>query len=380
MRAAAVHVEAGIARRLWALAIAIVAALVVAPPALADRAESPDLDGPGRYYVFRTLDSGQAPTAEQEARCDEHFGPLAPLAAIRLNALLFSFRTDAATGALTDQTARVLGPGFICGGPGIAGPDVFSAYAYVQLPGIGAPDSSGSCTIGPSQLGLGPLLLGCRLILPAQPEIGLLGGIATSNSVLNPGNAIPGAPTGSVWSAYVIRKPGSPPVAAGPVPDQSLVEEDIPGVEFYVARSVRDRASGSSAGCIAGTDSARTAQLRSVQPRVRSALIPKRAKLRAIGRLTLCFRDPDSGRTRALVNLRGDGAGPTVVRAAGQCRSLETAAGPNLRQQTCTLPLSADPAAGIRGGMLTGSGLVGSGPRALPRNSAVWTLSLIGSA
>lgn len=76
--------------------------LVPAAPAAA----SPDVDGPGRYYVFGTLDSGATPTTQQEERCAAHFGPRTATVITRLNARLFSFDADPASGPLWRTAVR----------------------------------------------------------------------------------------------------------------------------------------------------------------------------------------------------------------------------------------------------------------------------------
>ena len=48
----------------------------------------------------------------------------------------------------------------------------------------------------------GLILAGCNLKIPADPDQGLIGGIATSNSVFNP-LGIPGFETGSYWTLHL---------------------------------------------------------------------------------------------------------------------------------------------------------------------------------
>lgn len=352
--------------------------LLVACPAAAS-AEA-DIDGPGRYYVFRTLDSGDPPTAEQDASCDAHFGPRAALARVRLNARLFGFRVDPLTSRLVDQAASVLGPGFICGAPVAGRDDVFEAYAYAALPGAGTGEATGTCGVQPAIGQPGADYFTCRLALRPDPTTGAAGGLLTSNSIVNPGNAVPGTPTGSVWTAYVVGRPG----AASPTPPQEpgqAPEGDVPGADFYVMRAFETGTPPSSPVCGPATATIRTATLSSVEPDIASGLIPEDARYVPVGALTVCYGGTDGHRRPATAAVQlGAPSDPLTVTAQGECRETATPAGDRLRQQSCSLAVPVDLGEGVRGGMITSNGLVSAEEPTASVNAAVWTISIFGGS
>lgn len=163
---------------------------------------------PGRYFMFRTLDTGNAPTAEQTARCHEHLGPVESAAIItELDAELYSVAVDPQTARVVNEQAQKIGVGYICGAAPLNDPTVglaFDAYAYATIAGFPELELQGPCSLQPVVAQPGALLLNCRLEIIAAPEHGIAGGSATSNSTINP-VGVPGNPTGSVWTAYVIE-------------------------------------------------------------------------------------------------------------------------------------------------------------------------------
>lgn len=362
------------------------AAVIIAACALAvmghpgPAAADPALDGPGRYYVFRTLDSGNDPTAEQNAACEGYFGSRASAAVIRLNAGLFGFRVDPLTGRLVDQAASVLGPGFICGAPVLGRDDVVEAYAYATLPGAGKGEATGTCGLQPAIGQPGALHFTCHLGLRPDDPTGVVGGLLSSNSIVNPGNLVPGSPTGSVWTAYIVRRSGAPAASAPPASAQKP-PGDVPGADFYLTRAFDSQTPSAAPACGASTAAIRTATLRSVQPDPATGAIPDGARYVTVGSLTVCYAAAGGGRRSATVEVRlGPASDPLVISAQGDCRDQPSPAGADVNLQSCALTVPASLRDGVRGGMVTSSGLVPAGEPAGAANAAVWTISLFGGS
>jgi hypothetical protein len=316
------------------LGLVVAAMGVPSPPASA---------ADGAYYVFRTRDTTQPPTAEQTKACNAYFGLRAPTVITRLNAALYAFRADAPTGRIVDQTAAPLGPGFICGAP--AAPSGLEAYAYTALPTTGRVEARGPCGLQPGLAQLGALIVNCH-IQPTPGQPGIDGGLITSNSVVNQVEVTEGAPTGSVWTAYVVGQPPRP-AQSSPVPGAPTGAE-APGIDFYVARAGDERA---------GTGDCRRSDLSSVQPDPETSRVPDRAGP-VVGTLELCGSTPTTAVARLTAR---DGA--FDVRASGECTSNATAIG---RIRSCALTVGSSSASSVRGGLLTSNG-------------AIWTIALFGA-
>ncbi len=158
--------------------------------------------------MFRTLDTGNAPTADQTARCHAHIGPLESAATItELVAELHSIEADPQTARVVNEQVSKIGDGYICGAVPLNDPTAglaFDAYANATVAGFPEMELTGPCSLQPVVAQPGALLLNCRLEIIADPAQGIAGGFATSNSTINP-LGVPGNPTGSVWTAYVIE-------------------------------------------------------------------------------------------------------------------------------------------------------------------------------
>ena len=202
----------------------------------------------GTYYVFRTRDTGRSATSEQDNRCNRHFGVRALATITRLNALLFSFDANPATGRLENQTANLLGPGFICAVPsnGQRGNDV-DAYAYSSLPGPGLVEATGPCGIAPVAVKDFPIVLNCALQVRRNLTKGIEGGLITSNSLVNTLNRSAAAPTGSVWTAHVIGNVSNIGGGTGTVPPG--IKPETPGLDFFVTRARDEQELGTSPEC-----------------------------------------------------------------------------------------------------------------------------------
>lgn len=337
----------------------IAGAAIALTLAVTASAHADGIDGPGRYYVFRTLDSGEAPTDEQTRRCSEHFGPRTPTAVARAHALLFSFRTDPTTARAVDQTAGFLGRGFICSAPSPGSRTGFEAFAYTTVPESGEAEAHGPCSLAPVLVQPGALFFNCALALRPDEALGLLGGVASSNSIVNPGNVAPGTPSGSLWTAYVVSHPGAAAPPSAPPPAQPPEVPETRGLDFYVLRSFGDAVD--AAGC-------RRASLSSTAPDLRTGSLATDELLYPDAGANLCLSGDQATATVTLQ--RG---GRTVELAAdGSCSEEKTPAGLELRQQTCGLTVRGAP--GVRGGLVTATGLVRDGAAA---NSHVWTVALL---
>ncbi|MGH2959082.1 MAG: hypothetical protein ACRDKE_05715, partial [Solirubrobacterales bacterium] len=177
-------------------------AIATAFATAAEAAHAAGQDGPGTYYMFRTRDTTQPATTEQNAKCKSYFGSTRYGTIItRLNAALYSPKTDPATGRVTDQTAAPLGPGFICSAPGANLDGILEAYAYTALPGMGTVYANGPCSPEPVLPAVGAIVASCRLKPRPDAAVGVTGGLITSNSIVNQTpETTPDTPTGSVWT------------------------------------------------------------------------------------------------------------------------------------------------------------------------------------
>lgn len=332
---------------------------------------------PADYYVFRTLDTGEEPTAEQDRRCDEHFGAAAAAAVVRLNAFLYSFEVAPRSGLLTDQIAEGLGPGFICGAPTPGSTDPFEAFAFTGLPGLGEGDAAGRCAIQPVLAQPGNSYFNCRLGLIADRAIGLRGGLVTSNSIVNPGELVPGAPTGSVWTARpVVARDAPKPPPVDRTPPGAV--EDPPGISFRVARSAAERRLPAGE-CEAPADRVgRDIRLRSTRVGIETGRVPDRYRGEPIGSVRLCLGAPAPGGRRASAIVRiGRRGERTTVTASGTCSSRRPSHNPRSAQQGCGLNVDPDAGAAINGGLLTSNRAVRRGAPARGTDRGVFTLSLI---
>jgi hypothetical protein len=166
----------------------------IAPPALAqDFSES--------VMQFRSLDD-PAVTPDLEV-CER--APFYPQINVVFGASFWASRTRASDGEVVVAEAAQVGtatacmlvtdPTFPVGGvapfhiEGWAGDVAFTA--------------TGECTLTSNNIPVSGLVLAsCNLKVPADAEQGLLGGIATSNSVFNP-LGLPGFGTGSYWTLHL---------------------------------------------------------------------------------------------------------------------------------------------------------------------------------
>lgn len=361
---------------LLALALAAIAALspgsAVSPNGAA-AATTPDL---GTYYVFRTRDTGNPATSEQNSRCNTYFGVRSLLTLTRLNALLFSFDSNPSTGRIANQTANLLGPGFICGVPGTKGNQV-DAYAYSSLPGTGIVEGTGGCNITPEVVANFPLILNCALKVKPDAAKRIDGGLITSNSLVNTINRSKSAPTGSVWTAQVIGTPTGAGGGTGTVPPD--VGPETPGLDFFVTRTRDEAVSPSSPECkragLAGDPiGVRQVNLAVAQPDA-TGHVPDEPGA-AVGKMTVCYAYVNrvGYRAFAIADLK-TATGTFAVRAAGDCRSVATVASASLRAQACSLQVKS----GAKGGLITSNGLIRVGEPASAANSGIWTFALFGA-
>lgn len=333
---------------------------------------------PVSYYTFRTRDTGAAPTNEQNTRCNRYFGARALTTIKRLNALLFAFNTDPASGLLTDQTANLLGPGFICAAPKLSTTEV-DAYAYSSLPGPGLVEATGPCGLEPVAVNGSPLILNCALGVRPIPTKNVLGGLITSNSLVNLLDPSGKAPTGSVWTAQIVGDVQNSGGGGGTVPPG--IKPETPGLDFYSLRT-RDEATPdpSSVDCtVTGMSgkalAVRTANLWVAQPDAQSGRIPD-VPTASVGKLTVCYAYALSGGYRAFARADLKAGSKTIkVTARGNCRTTTSAAGADLRGQACALSVRKGD---VTAGLMTSNGLIDAGQPASAADHGVWSLALFG--
>lgn len=332
----------------------------------------------GKYFVFRTRDTGAAATNSQNAKCNNHFGARALTTLTRLNALLFSYEANASTGRIENQTKSLLGPGFLCAVPNAFANDTLDAYAYSTLPGPGTVEASGGCNLAPIVVENLPLLLNCQMQVKPNAA-GVTGGLITSNSLVNLLNRSDTAPTGSVWTAHVTGNAPSP--APGTQPTPPNIGPETPGLDFFTFR-LRDETVGTTspeckkAGVSEKEYAIRTANLAVAQPDPVSGQVPETTGA-VVGKLTACYLyKSNEGWGVATIATLKTASGTFEVKARGECKSKTTPASSLLQVQACNLPVSAG--AGMRG-LVTSNGLIEKGKPASAANSAVWTYALFGA-
>jgi hypothetical protein len=194
---------------------------------LAGPGQAAGIDGPGSYYMFRSFDTGAPFTPDQQQACVDHYGarPWSPL-----NAGLFGFTGDA-HGRIVDQKASYLGPAIACTSPSPT-PGLLELFGTTWPPGspiAGLTSFTSQCAPSPAPTP-GVLLVNCRGSLGPDAASRVAGGFVASNTVSNPRN-LPGAPTGSLWTTYVLRDGGKPLAApAGGVPAATTGTESWSGL------------------------------------------------------------------------------------------------------------------------------------------------------
>lgn len=375
------HVAAAVAAVL-AIALALAGAYspgAHAAPAKATRSALSAADA-GTYYVFRTRDTGKPATGEQNNRCNKHFGARALTTITRLNALLFSFNANASTGRLEDQTANLLGPGFICGVPSTGQQDRdVDAYAYSSLPGPGLVEAAGPCGIAPVVVNNLPVILNCALQVKKDAAKGIVGGLITSNSLVNTINRTASAPTGSVWTAHVIGAAANTGGGTGTVPPN--IAPETPGLDFFVTRTRDETQPATSsecgrAGLAAKPLAIRQTNLAVAQPDAVSGHVPDQPGA-TVAKITVCYAFVGNGgyKAFAVADLK-TATGTFAVKASGLCRTVATAAGDDLRGQACSLTVASGPA---KGGLITSNGLIEAGKPASAVTSGIWTFALFGA-
>jgi hypothetical protein len=340
-------------------------------PAVASAA---GIDGPGSFYVFRTRDTAAPPSPAQNAACDNYFGPLrAETVATRLNAALFAFSTDPATGRVTDQTASALGPGFICAAPQAATAGELDAYAYTALPTTGTLSADGPCSLEPIVAQVGSVIVNCHIDIGPNPATGVVGGLITSNSVINETGAS-GAPTGSIWTAYGIGPQDARAAAPQPV---GKVVGDGAGIDFYVARATPipgPLPSGCPDTDLAGVPD----ELSSVAPDQTTSRIPSSTSIGPrIGALTVCYVSavPGGFLASATATVTAEG-GSFQIDAAGECDNNETSVG---NDQNCALTITSSSSKTVKAGLLTSNGLADASRPTESNAAALWTFALFGA-
>jgi hypothetical protein len=331
----------------------------------------------GKYFVFRTRDTGAAATNEQNTKCNRHFGLRALTTITRLNALLFSYTANTSTGRIENQTKGLLGPGFICAVPNVGSNDALDAYAYSTLPGPGTVEATGGCNLAPVVITNLPLLLNCQMQV-RKNAAGVTGGLITSNSLVNTFNRSDTAPTGSVWTAHVLgNAPGPAPGQGGTPPN---IAPETPGLDFFTFRTRDEVVSAKSPECLkAGVTNeiaVRTANLAAAEPDAVSGQVPE-ALGPVAGKLTVCYLyKSNEGYGVATIATLRTAAGTFDVKTRGECKSKSTPASSLLLVQACSLPVGAGSS---QGGLVTSNGLIEKGKPASAANSAVWTYALFGA-
>ncbi|MCX6470181.1 MAG: hypothetical protein NTW76_12815 [Corynebacteriales bacterium] len=324
-------------------------------------------DGPGSFSVYRTVDSGKQAAAVDDDACNAYFGfPRRFTVLQRLDARLYTFANSATTGFLTDPTRSDVGPIYVCGTLGLDGQSIYEQYSRATAPGIGPLTMSGPC-------GLTPYIAegrgGADCVQRINPNAnGVTGGVASSNSVTNP-IRLPGGTTGSLWTFYTTGTPRAP-VNAPTAPQAP----DTGSVKYSVGREVDSISAGTKAGCPGGV---RTTKIHAISVDAATGAIAGEPSATTAADATICYQKvglPDFVATLT-ISIRGIALTTTN---GGHCRQ-SALPGTASRQQTCGFALPANYGRGLTGGLVTLNGVVPPNDPAGSVNSAVWTISVLGS-
>lgn len=334
---------------------AVLLGLALAAPLLPTGADAAPVPRAPRLttVVFRTVETDRTPRAADTEACADRLGP-AGAAPVELVADLFAMRSDA-DGVVADETAARVGNGYLC----LVAPDPVdavneesaggSAYARVRLRGVGTVTAQGFCTLLPAPASPGTLFSNCRLTVDPDRARGLLGGVVSSNSVLNPAG-VPGVPTGSVWSATVSTARALRDVP-GPAVAGTTTSGD-PGGEFFVLGQGRHSDDDSGYPCLGTRHATDLARVRAAPGTVR--VRPVRAAAPSIGVLRTCsttFDVNDISQVNGQLSVTGPNGQPVALLLQGRCHA--TGDPRQLRRLICALLVAPDPAAGIQGGVVT---------------------------
>ncbi len=176
-----------------AVVVALAAAGVCSPAQAQGLSES--------VIQFRSLDD---PAVVPDLEVCER-APFFPHVNVLFGASFWSSRTRASDGEVVVPEVHQIGtatacmlitdPTFPVGG--VAPFYIEGMAGDVDFTGVG------ECTLASNDIPIpGLILAGCNLKIPADPDQGLIGGLATSDSVFNP-LGIPGFGTGSYWTLHV---------------------------------------------------------------------------------------------------------------------------------------------------------------------------------
>lgn len=329
-------------------------------------------DGPGRFSVFRTVDSGLRPTDADNAGCAEHWGgpPRSLTVVERLDARLYTFDSSSSTGFLTDPTANDVGPIYVCNVPALDGQAFLGQWGRMTAPGLGEVTMNGPCGIEFYIGEPGRGAVDCVLRLDPN-DSGVTGGVATSNSVVNPAR-LPDGRTGSVWTMYTTGEADAPVDAPKPGTPQPTGS-----VKYSVTREVNSSSTGATAACPGGV---RTTALHPTGVDAATGTVDPEPSETAVATATVCYQLPGGPDSPASLTITHEGVTPALTATStGQCRRLELAEAPGSMQQSCGFTLPPNFGRGLTGGQVTVNGLVPIGDPAGSDNSAVWTTGLLGS-
>ncbi|MCZ4562657.1 hypothetical protein O4160_17580 [Rhodococcus sp. IEGM 1401] len=328
-------------------------------------------NGPGHFSVFRTVDSGQRPTAEDNAACNDYFGsPRSSTVVERLDARMYTFTNDPSTGFLQNPTAQNVGPIYVCAGPIIDGQAFLDQWGALTAPGLGELSMYGPCGIE-FMIGLpGRAAVDC--VLRVNPnDSGVIDGVATSNSIANP-LRLPDGRTGSLWTLYTLGEGTGPipePVAGTPQPTGS--------VKYSVGREVNSVSTGSTPACPGGV---RTTEIHAVSVDAATGAASTEPSADVAATASICYQNPSSPDFGASLSITSYGVTPALTATStGQCRRIDLPIEPGTVQQSCGFTLPPQPALGLTGGQMTLNGLVPTNDAAGSANSAIWTTSFLGS-
>ena len=148
-----------------------------------------------RVYVFRSVEDPNV-MPDLSVCAAASFTPNAVL-----SASLYAMQSRSSDGKIVNQSTKKIGSGTAC-------VLITSLAVGATVPFIGSFELSGQRVLGEGACVLatdtvptpGLILAGCTI--PLYPAPGVLGGIATSNTVFNP-FGLPGFNTGSIWTVHV---------------------------------------------------------------------------------------------------------------------------------------------------------------------------------
>ncbi|HWR72516.1 MAG TPA: hypothetical protein VN604_05070 [Nitrospirota bacterium] len=154
---------------------------------------------------FRSVEDPGVP-ADMAVCVNASFYDPANMPNVLLGASLWSIEARASDGTIMNDEIRRIGTAHACALIASLAPGAEAPF-YIEL-AVGDQffRADGTCRVTSNTIPQpGLILAGCSLKVQGELSAGLMGGIATSNSVFNP-FSLPGFQTGSLWTVHIYQQ------------------------------------------------------------------------------------------------------------------------------------------------------------------------------